>query len=131
MTKTHWYIYNYIKEESEKNKWVKQVDIQNYLLEEKDLQISTRDIRRKINEIRKDEVIQKVILTDYSKGYRIMNEAEEREYLSKRKISILKMLKLCYKDIQRYNLNNQMKITFSENERNIFESLMKNKEVQK
>lgn len=130
MTKTHWYIYNYIKEESQKNKWVKQADIQKYLLEAKELKISTRVIRKKINEMRSDQTIQKVILTDYNKGYRLMTEAEEMDYLSKRKISILKMLKLCYNDIQRYNLNNQMKIAFTDTERDIYESLMKSKEVQ-
>lgn len=131
MTSTHWLIYNYIKENSEKDKWTKQIEIQKYLLEEKNFQICMRDIRRKINEIRRDEVIQKVILTDYSKGYRIMSDDEEKEYLINRKVSILKMLKLCYQDIRRYNMNNQCKIAFTDTERNIYESLLKkeNKEA--
>lgn len=127
MTSTHWLIYNYIKENSEKNKWTKQIDIQKYLSEEKGLKICMRDIRKKINEIRRDETIQKVILTDYSKGYRMMSDEEEKDYLINRKISILKMLKLCYQDIRRYNMNNQCQIAFTDTERDIYESLLKSK----
>lgn len=128
MTGAQWYIYKYIKDNSENDKWVKQKDIQEYLLKEKNMQLNQRTIRKYINLIRKDEQIQKVILTDYQKGYKIMNDKEQFCYLINRKNSILKMLKSCYRDIKRFNNNNQYKITFSDYERNIFESLLKIKE---
>ena len=53
-----------------------------------------------------------------------MSSEEELDYLEKRKISILSMLSRYYKDIERYNTNNQLKISLSKNERNIFESLI-------
>ena len=98
--------------------------IQKYLLDKKGVEINKRNIRKKIKEIRECDTIQKIILSDYGKGYRLMSSEEELDYLEKRKISILSMLGRYYKDIERYNTNNQLKITLTKNERNIFESLI-------
>ena len=53
-----------------------------------------------------------------------MTDEEEIDYLKKRKISILKMLKQYYKDVKRFNMNNQFKITFGKYEREYIESII-------
>lgn len=125
MRKEQWFIYNFIKERSKQELWSNQIDIQNHLKEKYDIDISQRTIRRCINIIRKNDLIQKIILTDYKKGYRIMTSNEEDIYLEKRKISILKMLSQYHKDFNRLKLNNQTRIKFSEKERDFIESILK------
>lgn len=125
MRKEQWFIYNFIKERSKQELWSNQIDIQNHLKEKYDIDISQRTIRRCINSIRKNDLIQKIILTDYKKGYRIMSSTEEDIYLEKRKISILKMLSQYHKDFNRLKLNNQTRIKFSEKERDFIESILK------
>lgn len=124
MNTKQWNIYNFIKERSLESKWTKQQDIIDYFSYKFNENISKRSIRKNINEIRKDDIIQKIILTDYSKGYRLMSKEEELDYLKKRKISILKMLKQYYKDVKRYEKNNQTRIIFGKYERNCIESLI-------
>ena len=118
-----WKIYNYLKERTMQDKWTSQNELVDYL-EKQGFHVDKRTIRRYISNIRKCEIIQKVILTSYTYGYRIMSEETEREILIERKISILKSLKQCNKDIKKYNLNNQMKITMSDYERDYIESLL-------
>ena len=118
-----WKIYNYLKERTMQDKWTSQNELVDYL-EKQGFNANKRTIRRYISNIRKCEIIQKVILTSYTYGYRIMSEETEREILIERKISILKSLKQCNKDIKKYNLNNQMKITMSDYERDYIESLL-------
>ncbi len=125
MTNIQWRIYDFIKERSLDGKWTSQKEIRDYLINNNFAEkIGLRTIRRNINEIRKDDIIQKIILTDYSKGYRLMTDEEELDYLKKRKISILKMLKQYYKDVNRFNMNNQFKITFGKYEREYIESII-------
>ncbi len=125
MTNIQWRIYDFIKERSLGGKWTSQKEIRDYLINNNFAEkIGLRTIRRNINEIRKDDIIQKIILTDYSKGYRLMTDEEELDYLKKRKISILKMLKQYYKDVNRFNMNNQFKITFGKYEREYIESII-------
>ena len=125
MTNIQWKIYNYIKERSIEGKWTSQKEIRDYLIISGYAEnIGLRTIRRCIHDIREDDTIQKIILTDYSKGYRLMTDEEEIDYLKNRKISILKMLKQYYKDVKRFNMNNQFKITFGKYEREYIESLI-------
>lgn len=125
MTNIQWRIYDFIKERSLEGKWTSQKEIRDYLINNNFAEkIGLRTIRRNINEIRKDDIIQKIILTDYSKGYRLMTDEEELDYLKKRKISILKMLKQYYKDVNRFNMNNQFKIAFGKYEREYIESII-------
>lgn len=119
-----WKIYNYLKERTMQDKWSSQQDLIDYL-ETQNIKISKRNLRLHIQNIRKCEIIQKVILTSYSKGYRIMSDEEQYEILLKRKISILKSLKQFHKDVKRLELNNQMKLVFDTKERKIIESLLK------
>lgn len=123
-----WKIYNFIKERSLENKWTSQQELIDYL-STKNINICKRTLRKHINNIRTSEIIQKIILTSYQYGYKLMSDEEQRDILIKRKISILKSLKQCNKDIKKYNLNGQTKITFSKNERDFIESLLDIKNI--
>ena len=125
MTNIQWRIYDFIKERSLEGKWTSQKEIRDYLINNGYAEkIGLRTIRRNVHDIRQEDTIQKIILTDYSKGYRLMTDEEEIDYLKKRKISILKMLKQYYKDVNRFNMNNQFKITFGKYEREYIESII-------
>lgn len=124
LSAVEWKIYNYLKERTLEEKWTKQKEIIEYL-ETKDIKINERNLRLHIQNIRKCEIIQKVILTDYSKGYKIMSEKDEFDILLNRKISLLKSLKQFYRDKKRLSLNNQMKLNFDTKEREFIESLLK------
>lgn len=123
MGKVEWYAYEYLKKQSEDNKWTSQAELQEVLNQKFDNKFCLRTIRKIIQRIRQCDTIQKIIITNYSKGYRLMSTDEEADYLVKRKQSILKMLKICYKDIKRYETNNQYRI-FENKERDIIESLV-------
>ena len=125
MTNIQWRIYDFIKERSLEGKWTSQKEIRDYLINNGYAEkIGLRTIRRNVHDIRECDTIQKIILTDYVKGYRLMSDEEELDYLKKRKISILKMLKQYYKDVKRFNMNNQFKITFGKYEREYIESII-------
>lgn len=123
LNKVEWKIYNYIKERSMENKWTSQQELVDYL-STININICQRTLRKHINNIRTSETIQKIILTSYKYGYKLMNEEEQRDILIKRKTSILKSLKQINKDIKKYNMNGQTKITFSKYERDFIESLL-------
>lgn len=120
-----WKVYNFIKERSEKGLWTKQKDIQESVKDNNNVDIGFRQIRKYVSNIRKNDVIQKVILTSYAYGYRLMTDEEQFLTLERRKISLLKSLKQYYKDVRRLNKNNQLRITFTDYERDIIESLLK------
>lgn len=125
--RVEWHIYNFLKEQSENGKWTHQSEIQDYLKSHYGEEISLRRIRRLIQSIRTDDVIQKVILTDYNKGYKLISPEDEVKLLRNRKISILKMLKQYWRDVGRLNLNEQEKLAFDSDEREVFESILKSK----
>lgn len=120
-----WKIYNYLKKRTLENKWTSQDELIDYL-NTQNYRIGKRALRTHIQNIRKCEIIQKVILTSYKYGYRIMGDEEQYEILLKRKISILKSLKQFHKDRKRLESNGQMKLTFDTQEREFIESLLKN-----
>lgn len=124
LTKVEWKIYNYLKERTQNDLWTNQQELIEYLETQK-IKIGKRDLRRCIQNIRKSDVIQKIILTSYKNGYRIMSDENQVEILIKRKISILKSLKQYHKDISRLKLNNQLKLKLDTQEREIIESLLK------
>lgn len=118
LTTREYSVYNEIKKRSENGEWT----CVQYLA---DLcSCSKRAIRRAIQNIRESSKIQKIILTDYKKGYKLMSVDDEFSMLTKTKIKILKELKRYWKDVDRYNKNNQNKITFTKYEREFFESLV-------
>lgn len=117
-----WNIYNTIKERSLNNEWTSVATLAEMY------DCGKRAIRKHVQRIRESSVIQKIIITDYGKGYKLMSDEDEFELLTKTKVKILKQLKRYWKDVERYNLNHQNKITFSKAERDIYESLIEIKE---
>lgn len=124
LSKVEWKIYNYLKERTQQDLRTSQQQLIDWL-ETQGIKNTKRNLRRQIQNIRRCEIIQKVILTSYQKGYRIMSEKEQYDILIKRKISILKSLKQFHKDKKRLELNGQYKLTFDTKEREFIESLLK------
>lgn len=124
LSTVEWKIYNYLKERTLENKWSSQQSVIDYL-KTQNIEIGKRKLREHIQNIRKCEIIQKIILTSYSYGYRIMSDEEQYQILLNRKISILNSLKQFYRDKKRLSLNDQMKLTFDTKEREFIESLLK------
>lgn len=111
---------NIITERSKEGKWTSQKFIINSL----DVRISDRTLRAIIQTIRADDNTDIVILTDYNKGYKLMSEEDNLRELTKRKISILKSLKLYYKDVRRFNAHNNYKLKLEENEIELMKTLI-------
>lgn len=114
-------VLNIITERSKEGKWTSQKFIINSL----DVRISDRALRVIIQTIRADDNTDIVILTDYNKGYKLMSEEDNLKELTKRKISILKSLKLYYKDVKRFNTHNNYKLKLEENEVELMKTLIK------
>ena len=119
MTSLEWKIYEFLKEKSEKGEWIKMKPLAEQF------GISTRALRKAITNIKENETIQKIVLSDYSKGYKLMAESDDFTFLKRKKIKALKELKRYWLDVTRLNLNNQMKLTFDTQERDFIESLIK------
>lgn len=114
-------VLNIITERSKEGKWTSQKFIINSL----DVRISDRTLRVIRQTIRADDNTDIVILTDYNKGYKLMSEEDNLNELTKRKISILKSLKLYYKDVKRFNTHNNYKLKLEENEVELMKTLIK------
>lgn len=113
-------VFNIITERSKEGKWTSQKFIINSL----NVRISDRTLRTIIQAIRADDNTDIVILTDYKKGYKLMSEEDNLRELTKRKISILKSLKLYYKDVKRFNAHNNYKLKLEENEVELMKTLI-------
>ena len=121
MTTNEYIVYNEIKKRSEMNLWTSVQLLADLVKTDK------RSIRRYIKNIRENATIQKIIITDYQKGYKLMSENDEFEILEKTKSKILKQLKRYWLDVERYNHNNQNKITVTKYERDFYKSLLESK----
>lgn len=119
MTTMDWNIYKFLKKTSEHGIWIKMNALAMIF------KISPRDVRYSITRIRENETIHKILISDYTKGYKLMSKSDEYQLLLKDKIRALKALKRYWKNAKRYNLNNQMKLTFDTHERDFIESLIK------
>ena len=119
-----WTIYNIIRERSENGLWTSQKQL-NDLLFLKGYRIDLRKTRRHIQFIKKNDKIQKIIMSNSHYGYKLMSSEEELKYLMKKKDEALGRLKRFAKDFKRFKQNNQLKITFGKYEREYVESLIK------
>lgn len=119
MTTLDWNIYKFLKKTSEHGVWIKMNALAAMF------NISPRELRKSITRIRENDTIQKILVSDYKKGYKLMAKSDEYELLLKDKIRALRTLKRYWKNAKRFNLNNQMKLTFDTQERNFIESLIK------
>ena len=118
MTTLDWNIYKFLKKTSEHGVWIKMNALAAMF------NISPRELRKSITRIRENDTIQKILVSDFKKGYKLMSKSDEYELLLKDKIRALKALKRYWKNAKRYNLNNQMKLTFDTQERDFIESLV-------
>ena len=118
MTSLDWKVYEFLKEKSEKGEWIKMNDLAAQF------GITARKLRYCITAIRENETIQKVLISDYKKGYKLMSQDDAFYYLEKDKIRSLKALKRYWLSVKRLALNNQMKLTFDTHERECIESLI-------
>ena len=78
--------------------------------------ISERMVRQVICDIREDDEVQKIII-GCDKGYKVLSKEEEFAYLLSKKCEILKSLKRYYKDIKRFNANDNYTLDFTEEEK--------------
>lgn len=128
MNTTEWKIYNLIRDNSEKSKWTSRKEIIDFLKND-NIQMSERLLRKYINNIRNDDMIQKIILISVNKnncGYKLLSSAEELQYLKSERIKALKQLKTYFKLVRRYEKNNQCRLTFGKGyEREYIESVLK------
>ena len=119
LTSQDWQIYKFLKTTSEHGIWVGMKELALKF------RISTRELRKSITRIRNCETIQKVLVSDYSKGYKFLTNSDaDTDYINRKKIKALKELKQVYLDIKRINLNKQLKLVFDTKEREIIESLV-------
>ena len=124
MNSLEWAIYNFIKDRSEKGLWTTQVEL-NQHLNNNGYEIGMRNTRKHLLFIRKNEKIQKIILSHTKKGYKLLSDEEERTYIVSKLIEAVDRLKRAKKDLKKLELNGQCKITFGKYERNYIESVLK------
>ena len=124
LSKEEWRIYDYIKERTLKGLWTSQDEL-IYHLFENGIRMNKRTLRRHIQNIRRCDIIQKVVITSYTYGYKLMSEEDQFLILERRKNSILKSLKQYHRDVKRLSQDGQMKLTFNTKEREVIESLLK------
>lgn len=118
-----WTIYNIIKERSERGLWTTQNELNN-LLFLKGYEVSMRNTREHIQFIKKNDKIQKIIMSNSKLGYKLMSDEDELKYLESKKKEALGRLKRFWKDYKRFEENGQCKLTFGQYERDHIESLV-------
>ena len=118
-----WTIYNIIKGRSEQGLWTTQSELNTQLFL-KGYDVSTRMTRKHIQFIKKNDKIQKIIMSNTKLGYKLMSDEEELKYLEAKRIEALGRLKRFWKDYKRFEQNGQGKITFGQYEREYIESLV-------
>lgn len=122
LTPIHYRIYDYLVERSSNNLFTKQAEIQQHL-SSLGYNICTRTIRKFIHDIRSSDKFNKILLSNYNKGYRFMTTSEEFDYLLRRKKSILRMLKQYWKDVERYGKDGQLKLAFTPYEKEMINAI--------
>lgn len=118
-----WTIYNIIKERSEKGLWTTQAEL-NQLLFDKGYEVCMRMTRKHIQFIKKNEKIQKIIMSNTKYGYKLMSDEEELKFLEAKRKEALGRLKRFWQDYKRFEQNGQLKLTFGKYEREYIESLV-------
>ena len=103
-------VLNYIAERSKLDYWTSMSHLA-YVFN-----ISERSVRQVICDIREDDSIEKIII-GCDKGYKVLSKEEEFAYLLSKKCEILKSLKRYYKDIKRFNANDNYTLDFTEEEK--------------
>ena len=128
LTTLEWELYHILKERSKEGLWTSQEEVM-YFLQSMGYDInSLRPVRQHIYNIRHCNRIQKIIISSDC-GYKILTNAkEEKMYLDQKFNSALKKLKQAYRDYDRLKLDGQMKLTLGTQDREFFESVLKENE---
>lgn len=119
-----WTIYNIIRERSEQGMWTSQTELNTQLFL-KGYDVSLRMTRKHLQFIKKNDKIQKIIMSNSKLGYKLMSDEEELKYLLAKKKEALGRLKRFWKDYKRFEQNGQGRIVFGQYEREYIESLVK------
>ena len=109
-------VYELIKETSERGFWYPMKELATRT------GLSTRQLRNCVTNIRECDEIDKIII-GCKEGYKLLSNEEEFKYLISQKTKILKMLKRYWKDIRRFNKNNNYELAFSDEELKIVNSI--------
>lgn len=131
MNTRQWETYEIIKSRSLNGLWTSRLELYQWnsaypkVKGEFGNSSSARMINEDIHEINENDIIQKIIISNSSKGYRLANENEMVEHIDKKKKEVFKKIKHLNKMLKKASLNHQKRLTFSEHERDEIESLLK------
>lgn len=109
-------VYSLIEESSNRGFWISMKDLATQT------GLSTRQLRKCVTHIRECDNVDKIII-GCSSGYKLLSSGEEFKYLKSQKTKILKMLKRYWKDITRFNKDNQYELAFSSEELKLVNSI--------
>ena len=125
LTPRQWDLYNFLKKQYADGVYISKAQIcealpEHYAIKQNETR-ACRDIEFDVRIINSNEIIQKVIVSN-SKGYKIGNETECESYLKtriKREVQSFKLTKMLKRKLKK---NNQTRLTFTPNERDIIEA---------
>lgn len=119
-------IYEFLIEQSEYGEWTSQKELLRHL-HNIGYDICERKMRLEITNIRKNDEIEKIIVSNTKRGYKILSYEEELKYIEAQKYLALAKLSQYWKDVRRFNRNNQAKINIDTKEQEFVESVLKEK----
>ena len=133
LTSRQWTLYNYLKEHYDPKRYISKNEIvsalpQYYEIKEGETR-TCRDIEFDVRDINSSEIIQKIIVSN-SKGYKIGTKEQVANYIVSRIEEAKRSLVLSYKLAHKAELNNQARITFGKDERNVIEAYIKEEKEQ-
>lgn len=124
LTPRQWQLYKYLKEHYQPNIFIEKKELAKalgYAWNDKSDR-NGRDIESDVMALRESDTIQKIIVSS-SKGYKIANEQECKDYLSKDWINIMKELKRHNVLRRKAKRHKQMRIVWN-SERDTIEAFM-------
>lgn len=126
MTNLQSEIFYHLMEKSQYGEWTSQKKLLKHL-KDSGYDISERKMRQEITNIRKDDNVEKILVSHTTKGYKILSDEEEMKYIEAKKIYALKKLAQYWKDVKRFNRNHQVKINIDTNTQEVVESILQEK----
>ena len=133
LTSRQWILYDYLKKHSHEYKHLEEIledeEIKNlYPPAKADTPINNQTNRRQLTDditaLKNSDIVQVVIMSDTGNGIKMATEEEYLDHLSRKKISLLKQLKINYKQLAKARMNGQMRMVFNR-EKEVFESFVK------
>lgn len=131
LTTAQWELYRFLKTNYSDNKYISKQEICQALPQYYEMKANEtrtcRDIEFDVRIINANPTIQKIIVSN-AKGYKLGTQEQVTMYLQSRLREAKRSLAHTYKLIHKAELNNQFKITFGKNERNVIETYVKQEE---